>query len=112
MTHDQVVAAIIAVGLLALSAVSTAAGALLAAEVPAGVIVTVVLFLGGVLVTVLGWMAVTLYQINGTTSSTNELVHGAVNDVARIEQRLDAHDLAIAHLQGPGWPPRPPEPGG
>ncbi len=111
MTHDQVVASIIGAVLLMLSAAASAGEVILAAEVPAAVIVTIVLFLGGVLVTVLGWMAVTLYQINGTTSSTNELVHGAVNDVARIEQRLDAHDLAIAHLQGPGWPPAPPEPG-
>lgn len=107
MTHDQAVAAIIGAIILVLSATSSFAGAVVATEVPAAVLVSGALFLGGVLVTVLGWMAVTLYQINGTTNSTNELVHAAVSDVDRIEKRLDAHEIALARLQG--WPPQPPE---
>lgn len=107
MTHDQAVAVIVGAILLILSAASSLGGVIVTAEIPATVLVSGALFLGGVLVTVLGWMAVTLYQINGITSSTNELVHGAVNDVDRIEKRLDAHLQAIAHLQG--WPPLPPE---
>ncbi len=107
MTHDQAVAVIVGAILLVLSAASSLGGVIVAAEVSSAVLVAGGLFLGGILVTVLGWMAVTLYAINGTTSTTNELVHGAVNDVERIEKRLDAHDLAIAHLQG--WPPLPPQ---
>lgn len=62
---------------------------MLAAEIPAAVIATVILFLGGVLVAVLGWMAVTLYGINGTTTSTNEKVTNTVADIAEIKGRLD-----------------------
>ena len=107
MTHDQAVAVIVGAILLVLSAASSLGGVIVAAEVSSAVLVAGGLFLGGILVTVLGWMAVTLYAINGTTSTTNELVHGAVNDVARIEQRLDAHEVALARLQG--WPPLPPQ---
>lgn len=97
MNHDQVVASVIGGGLFALSALSTIGGAVLAADVPDAVIVTVFLFLGGILVTVLGWMAVTLYNINGTTSSTNELVHSAVTDVATLEQRVSDLEDIVKH---------------
>lgn len=107
VTHDQVVAAVIGAALVVLSAVSGVAG-VLAAEVSTTVLATGAVFAAGTLLSVLGWMAVTLYQINGTTAATNEIVHGAVSDVARIEQRLDEHQAAIARLQG--RPPVPPAP--
>ena len=107
MNHDQAIALIVGAIILVLSATSSAAGAIVATEVPPAVLVSGGLFLGGILVTVLGWMAVTLYAVHGTTASTNEIVHGAVSDVAHIEQRLDAHEVALARLQG--WPPLPPQ---
>ena len=107
MTHDQAVAVIVGAILLVLSAASSLGGVIVAAEVSSAVLVAGGLFLGGILVTVLGWMAVTLYAVHGTTASINEIVHGAVSDVARIEQRLDAHEVALARLQG--WPPLPPQ---
>lgn len=107
MTHDQIVAATLGVVLLVLSTVSAVAG-VFAAEVPLSVIASVCTSLFLLLLGFVAWIAKQVYEINGTTSATNELVHGAVSDVDRIEQRLDAHDIAIARLQG--WPPPPPTP--
>lgn len=92
--HEQAVAAVVGAGLLVFSAVSALVGQVLGAEVSGGAIATGVFFVAGVLVSILGWMAVNLNKMStdtamlrGQMSDTREDVAELKADVRKLEEK-------------------------
>ena len=99
MNHDTLAAGAVAAVLFALSIASAFAGRILATDIPPSVLLAFGLFLGGILVSVLGWIATQVYRINGTTAQTNEMVKGAVGDVTSLEGRVTSLEGRVLELE-------------
>ncbi len=99
MNHDHLIAGAVAGVLFVLSVLSAVAGRVLATDIPPSALLAFGLFLGGVLVSVLGWIATQVYRINGTTAQTNEMVKAAVGDVTSLEGRVTSVEARVLELE-------------
>lgn len=87
--HEQAVAALVGGVLLVFSAVAAWAGRVLGAQIDAAAIGAGVIFLGGVLVSVLGWMAVNLNRVSTDTAVLREQMSDTRDDVGELKRDVN-----------------------
>ena len=106
MNHEATLAAIGAGVLLAASTLAGLVANVLAVEVPLSVVASIATSLFLLLIGFVAWIARQVYEINGTTSATNEMVKAAVGDVTTLEGRVtrledQVHELELAKSRNP-----------
>ena len=87
--HEQAAAALVGGVLLVFSAVAAGVGRVLGAQIDAAAIGAGAIFLGGVLVSVLGWMAVNLNRVSTDTAVLREQMSDTRDDVGELKRDVN-----------------------